>query len=665
MKGWFLLAFCCLPSAAQIAVDAATAIVIDSREPGPLKKAAGDLASDMRKVFGKEVRLAGTPAEAGKTAVIIAFNYNLPAGVTRPSGREEMQIRALKNGVLLTGSDMRGAIYAVYDFSQHLLGVDPLWWWTDQEPAHKASVAVPAALNKTQRPTFRFRGWFINDEDLLTGWKPGTADKTGVALEVWDKLFEALLRLKGNMIVPGTFIFPYEPQVRAAGERGLIISQHHIEVLGLNTWRWPEDQPYSFFSHPDLLAAAWKRSMSQYNANQEVLWTLGYRGRHDRPFWSDDKSAAPDDAGRARAIRGAIDRQLEIVRVGRRDPYFLMNAWMESVPLIQQGLLKIPDGITLVWPDGGNGLIRDEGRIAKGQGVYYHTAMLSSMHNQLTEMVPPARIRRELGRAVKAGATEYLLDNTSDLRPVVMTTRALMEMAWDANPWIAEDHDESVSYFDRWSREEYGAKAAPQVAACYRDYFAAPGRFGEREDQVLADNLYHTLTRALAARIAGNTAAPLRVSISTNKIAQMCREAEPRWEALAQRAAKLAEQIPVARRDFFQGHVRTQIAIHLHSNRMLLHTVQAALAKSAATKVEHLKSAAREVELELKAFRDAEYGKWAGFYKGELFVNVRHTLEMLRGATRSVETGVPVQLPRQPDGYAIIKSYQGEQRTKF
>src|SRR5437868_6236339 len=111
MKSWFLLAFCCLPAAAQMVVDSATAIVIDSREPGPLKKAAADLASDMRKVFGKDVRVAGTPAEAGKTALVIALNYNLPAGVSRPSGREELQIRALKNTVLLTGSDMRGAIY--------------------------------------------------------------------------------------------------------------------------------------------------------------------------------------------------------------------------------------------------------------------------------------------------------------------------------------------------------------------------------------------------------------------------------------------------------------------------------------------------------------------------------------------------------------------------
>jgi hypothetical protein len=394
-----------------------------------------------------------------------------------------------------------------------------------------------------------------------------------------------------------------------------------------------------------------------------VIWTLGYRGRHDRPFWSDDKSAAQDDEGRARAVRSAIDRQIEIVRKERSDPYFLMNAWMEAVPLIQKGLLKIPEGVTLVWPDGGNGLIRDEGRIAKGQGVYYHTAMLSSSHNQLSEMEPPDRIRRELGRAVKAGATEYLLDNTSDLRPVVMTTRALMEMAWDAKPWLAPDHDESAAYFDRWSHEQYGAKAAQQAAACYRAYFAAPGRYGEREDQVLADNLYHSLARSLAARIAGDTAAPMRVPLQPAQIAAICREAEPRWAGLDQMAAKTAASVPADRRDFFQGHVRTQVAIHLHSNRMLLHTVEAALAENAAAKSEHLRSAAREVELQLEAFRAAEYGKWAGFYKGELFVNVRHTLEMLRYAARALETGAAGQPPRQPDGYVIIKSYQGVQRT--
>ena len=93
------------------------------------------------------------------------------------------------------------------------------------------------------------------------------------------------LRLRGNMIVPGTFIFPDEPQVKSAGERGPIVTQHHIKEA------------------------------------------------------------------RAGAIRMAIGKQLELVRAERKNPYFLMNAWMEAVPMIRKGVLKLPEGVTLVWPD--------------------------------------------------------------------------------------------------------------------------------------------------------------------------------------------------------------------------------------------------------------------------------------------------------------------------
>ena len=647
MKLSVLFVALCLPLAAQVVVDRGTTIVIDSREPGPLRKAAADLASDMRKVFGSEV-------PAGRTVIRIALNYNLPAGEARPAGMERLRIHALRNEVLLTGSDMRGAIYAVYDFSRRFLGVDPFWWWTDHEPQRRTSVRVPASFSLTEGPAIRYRGWFINDEDLLTGWKPGIADKTGIALEVWDKLFEALLRLKGNMVVPGTFIFPYEPQVRAAGERGLIVSQHHIEVLGLNTWRWPDDKPYSLFSHPDLLAAAWRRAAEQYDPNQEVIWTLGYRGRHDRAFWIDDKDAPPDDAGRAAAIRRAIDRQMEIVRGMRRNPYFLMNAWMESVDFIRKDLLKIPAGVTRVWPDGGNGLIRDDGHIGKGQGIYYHTAMLSGWQNQLTEMVPVDRIRRELTRAVKAGATEYLLDNTSDLRPVVMTTRALMEQAWAG--------DMGDTFLARWSREEFGDKAAPAVESLYRGYFAAPGRYGQGEDEVLADNAYHTLTRDLALK---TMKARKSVRVEPERIVAICREAYGRWAGLDRKAREILPAVPPDRRDFFRGHVLTQIDVHLHSNRMLLQAAEAALTTNSAARVEHWRSAAQELELEKEALHGAEYGKWAGFYRGEQFVGLQHTLDVLRWATEKLEKRSDVPPPPRPDGYLVIKAYQGDQRTKM
>jgi hypothetical protein len=50
--------------------------------------------------------------------------------------------------------------------------------------------------------TYRYRGWFMKNEDLLTGWAPGDVDGTGMSLKVRDRAFEALLRLKGDMIIP-------------------------------------------------------------------------------------------------------------------------------------------------------------------------------------------------------------------------------------------------------------------------------------------------------------------------------------------------------------------------------------------------------------------------------------------------------------------------------
>ena len=108
-----------------------------------------------------------------------------------------------------------------------------------------------------------------------------------------------------------------------------------------------------------------------------------------------------------------------------------MNAWREAATFIHEGVLKIPDEATLIWADNGHGILDDRGAIAKDQGEYYHTAMYDYMSNHYSEMMPLERIQRELGRAAKAGATRWLLVNTANVRPVVMTTRAVMELAWN------------------------------------------------------------------------------------------------------------------------------------------------------------------------------------------------------------------------------------------
>ena len=571
-------------------------------------------------------------------------------------------IAALPGQVVLTGSDPRGVIYAIYEFSHRYLGVEPLYWWTDNEPAPKPRVRIPAGLRLSAGPpAFRYRGWFVNDEDLLTGWAPGDKDGTGISLAVWDKLYEALLRTKGNMIVPGTFLFPDEPQMRLASERGLILTQHHIEVLQLNTFRWPDDLPYSIFRRPDLLERAWRNAVRQHLPEQEVIWTVGFRGRHDRPFWSDDAEAPTTDAERGAAIQRAIGAQMAIVRAERRDPYFLMNAWMEAVELIQKGVLRIPDGVTLVWPDNGHGLIRDAGTIARGQGVYYHTAMYNSHANQLTEMVPLERIYRELGRAHRAGATEYLLDNISDFRPVLMTTRALMEYAWD--PAAAD------GFLARWCREEFGERAAPAAARIYQDYFAAPGRYGPEEHHTLADNAYFTMVQGMLSRhFQGDTRAPTRpfaapdLAAYSARVRDVTREAAPRWEALEKRALALRARIPSARQEFFQAHVLTQIAFQRHANLMLGAAAEALEAPAdAAARFER---AAAEARAAIAALKAAEAGKWKGFHDNDIFVKTVFTLRMIEACLAKASGDASAALPpAPPPNYDLVKAYQGSRRV--
>ena len=137
--------------------------------------------------------------------------------------------------VLLAGADLRGTMYAVYQFAEQYLGIDPLYYWTDHVPARKTRVEIPAALSQSfSAPVFKYRGFFVKDEDLLTGWAPGPpGEHTGIALEVWNKIFETTLRLKGNITAPGTWIFPDEPQVRIVpGDDGLEKIQMRID-LGL------------------------------------------------------------------------------------------------------------------------------------------------------------------------------------------------------------------------------------------------------------------------------------------------------------------------------------------------------------------------------------------------------------------------------------------------
>ena len=685
------------PSAAVV-LDGDTSILVSSDE-APVRKAAEDLASDIEKVTGKRPEIVERLKEPGQTAILIGEPSKLaeeirPTGLTAP---ESFSISVHKSNagnasgtVVLSGADMRGTIFAVYQFSQEYLGVDPLYYWTDQPPVHRASIRIPADLNRTfPAPVFAYRGFFINDEDLLTGWAPGEAkDKTGISLEVWDKIYETILRLKGNMVAPGTWIFPDEPQVKLAAERGLIVTQHHAIPLGLNVARWPKDVPYNYTEHPEVLQRAWKNAVNSYLPNQEVLWSVGLRGLSDVSYASMDPSVRDNNKALGQLISKAIADQISIVRAVRPDAKFVTNLWQEGARLVQQGDLKIPPEVSTVWADDGYGYIQDHGEVTKGQGIYDHIAMMNGRANQLTEMVPIERSFEEIGRYIKAGATHYYLVNTSDIRPVTMSTRAVMDAVWKGIPKSGAD-----SFYQDWSEEEFGKAAALKLAGLYKDYFKAPAHLGEPSHEY-GDQLYQTEARMLmltymtdsplyaipsqspkwqVPRVLDSGFGPNHIppkewlAETIKREIQQCGDAQARWDAVWEQAKAIEALVPQARRPFYGEQVLTMIATNRESNRMLFLLSKALQDAQSGNKTharENVNQAIAALDAIERSESQAEYGKWKNWYRGDWLAGVYRTKQMLKVFSKFLDDrNTHLAPPILWDGwgaYYHIMHYEGE-----
>ena len=200
----------------EITLTADTPWIVAADQPESVKRAFSDVQRDWYKVFGlRPIVVTELPKGWDKPF--------LRLGTTdKPGEPESFFMRVKGNELVAMGADARGAIYAAYTLSEKILGVDPWYFWTDHEPVPRKQIGVSTSLNESfGNPTFRYRGWFINDEDLLNRFSPDPLRENPFSLEMLDRICETLLRCRGNMIVPGTFNFPDERAWELASRRGL------------------------------------------------------------------------------------------------------------------------------------------------------------------------------------------------------------------------------------------------------------------------------------------------------------------------------------------------------------------------------------------------------------------------------------------------------------
>lgn len=641
-------------AAANFQINADTPWIVPENQPEAVERALENVKRDWYKVFG---HLPVVAAEAKKHWRGPILRLGIQGASDNPESfvlKVERDADGRTN-LVATGGDIRGAIYAAYTLSEEILGVDPWYFWTDQEPTRRKQIEVSGGLDKKfGSPTFRYRGWFINDEDLLNSFSRDALRENAFSPEMFDRVCETLLRTRGNMICAGTYNLPDERFWELASRRGLVINHHHHNPLGLSTWRYPKDVPFSFTKHPEVMEKYW-RQCAKVQKGREIVWNIGYRGKDDRAFWTEEPEFDTPEK-RGAVITSALAKQAEIIREVDPSGMIMINLWGEGSALYHEGHLKLPEGVVLVWADEGSGIPLDKDKktgaymVKEGQGLYIHTAMLSGWHNQMSELVPPERIYREVGRFVQAKATNFLLINTSDLRPVPLSTDCLMRFAWNAGQYAGKTAKENgLAFYRDWSRRQFGETAlADEVAAVYQSYFDLPFL---RDKVRRGENWWFRLLNTRDLQGAAIMAKPQ--SEATVAAAKEAKEVADLYLADATRhadeAQKLLDRIPANRKDFYIAHILSQARLHQHFLSVLKHYSAGVIAEGAANRAEaltQLEQALNSMEEVYASLQLTETAKWAGWYEGNCLVPIAMTRDQIRSVVATLK-GEPSPPTRQ------------------
>ena len=466
-----------------VTAERVTPIAVAPGEPECVRLAAEDLASDVQRITGRKPKVITTGEVPQGACVTIG---------TKSGGLwESYRVEAKEGRLVIEGGDVRGTMFGVYAFVEEYLKVDPLSFWSGREPAKRAGLHWDKIALISGPPTFKFRGWFINDEDLLTFWKPGGERilpykfySNIMHRDVLRAVAEALVRCRCNLVIPASFIDILNPVeealVKECARRGLFLSMHHQEPLGVSAWvyfnYWKvrgKDLKYSYVSHPEEVREVWRVYAKRWAEYPNVIWQLGLRGKGDTPMWQADASTPQSDADRGRIISEAMAAQVKILdEVCPQQPRVMSTTlWAEGAVLNQKGLLTVPEGTIIVFADNSPGWkwqrdFYETPRSPKNTyGVYYHHALIGCGPH-LAQAVPPHKTFVMLQEALSSGAGEYAIFNVSNVREFILGIDATASMTWRMEGY------EPDRWLDAWVKDRFSVKRA-EIVDAYKIFFNA------------------------------------------------------------------------------------------------------------------------------------------------------------------------------------------------
>ena len=477
---------CLLGSSVKaLAVNLRQCRIVTAKDDAPLvRKMAAVMSADIERVTGVAPDIdgngidGGKPRRQGKEGIVVLTTVEKAADVAPDvdvrglKGRWEMyRIVTKGDRMVIIGSDARGLAYGVLRVSEKI-GVSPWYWWADVPVKRRGKLDV--TINEISRePSVKYRGIFINDEDWgLKTWAAKTfePDLGDIGPKTYDKVCELILRLKGNMLAPamhtctGAFYSHPESQ-RVAAEWGIMITTSHCEPLLFNNaapseWTKDCDGEWNYLTNKETI---WRKLDQRIADTRQYdnIYTMGMRGLHDEAM-----KGSTDPRVRARTLETVFADQREILARHKKRPIEdipqIFVPYKETLDIYDAGL-RVPDDITLVWPDDNYGYMKrvsnaSERTRSGGAGVYYHLSYLGTPHDNLwIATTAPVLMYHELKKAYDAGARRYWLLNVGDIKPMEMEMQQFFDMAWNLDAFTIQSAN---TYQAEWLARTFAMKSS-------------------------------------------------------------------------------------------------------------------------------------------------------------------------------------------------------------
>lgn len=568
---------------------------------------------------------------------------------------EAYLIEISSNIMAIRAADSLGCVYALNYISKNYLGIQPFWFWNDQKFAKIASAEIQDKVIRSAKAAFRFRGWFVNDEVLISTWK-----LVGSEGKPWEMVMEALLRLGGNTIIPGTD-HNSKKYADMASDMGFWVTHHHAEPLGAEMFlrAYPELTP-SYDEHGDKFRQLWEKGVKKQRY-KKVIWNIGFRGQGDRPFWLDDDRYATDES-RGALLSHIMEEQRKIVAEHVENPVFCTNLYGEMVSLYRNGHMNVPDDTIKIWGDNGYGKMVSRRQHSEAertvalpsenaggmQGVYYHASFYDLQAASHITMLPNSirMIREELVSARQKGIKDFIIVNCSNVKPHVYYLQALAEI------WENGDID-CVSYPKIYT-DMYFNENAKTAARLYDSWAGLAPRYGSHEDEGCGDQFYNYTTRQFISQWlkadTDSSVAGLRWACAEDSFYKQIEWYHQKCEAAFKNYATACRDAETVKKDaedavLFDDSIGLQLIMYKHfadGGLKLCEAFESYRLKDYMKAFFLLGQSKEAYEAADQAMRGREHGKWTGFYVNDCLTDIKQTaywLGVLMGAVRNFGDG--------------------------